>query len=296
MDDEPIEEESPMPRRPLLITLVSALAVLILVVVGIVYASEQAFHRTYEVPLPTLSIPVPVGDSQAIAEGERLGVVRGCVGCHTAGLNGKIAFNVPGLYTLPSANLTTGHGGVGSYSDGYLARAIRLGVKHNDEGVYGMPSATFHTLDDTDLALILAWVRSKAALPTSLPPRSLGWKGRIQILLGSLHSVADSLPDVPKPPKAPPYGPTLEYGEYLARTICAECHGARLEGTDAAPGLSVIAAYDSVQFVNAIVYGEARDGRLLKRSMPIERYDALLPEERTALYLYLHSLRGPANW
>jgi mono/diheme cytochrome c family protein len=113
---------------------------------------------------------------------------------------------------------------------------------------------------------------------------------------GALHSVGDSLPTAPKPPKAAPYGPTPEYGAYLARTICAECHGARLEGTDAAPGLSIISAYDSLQFVSAVIYGEARDGRLLKRSMPIERYDALLPEERTALYLYLHSLRGPADW
>ena len=58
----------------------------------------------------------------------------------------------------------------------------------------------------------------------------------------------------------------------------------------------MVAGYDSTQFENAIVWGQARDGRLLKRTMPIERYDALLPEEKTALYLYLHALHGPASW
>jgi mono/diheme cytochrome c family protein len=162
MDDEPIEEESPMPRRPLLLALGGAVALLLLGAGGVYWRSEQILTRTHDVALPVIN--VPEGDSQAIAEGERLGVVRGCVGCHTASLGGKVAFNVPRLYQLNSANLTKGHGGVGSYSDGYLARAIRLGVRHDDRGVFGMPSATFYALDDTDLALILAWVRSKLAL------------------------------------------------------------------------------------------------------------------------------------
>lgn len=159
-----------------------------------------------------------------------------------------------------------------------------------------MPSATLYALDDVDLKLILAWVRSKPPVPTTLPPHTLRWKGRWSLVTGRLHSVGDSLYNAPKPPKAPPYGPTMAYGQYLARTICAECHGARLEGTATAPGLEVVAGYDSTQFQWAILYGQARDGRLLKRTMPIERYDALNPEERTALYLYLHSLHGPASW
>jgi hypothetical protein len=58
----------------------------------------------------------------------------------------------------------------------------------------------------------------------------------------------------------------------------------------------VVAGYDSTQFENAIIYGQARDGHLLKVGMPIERYDGLNPEEKTALFLYLHALRGPASW
>ncbi|HTK56639.1 MAG TPA: c-type cytochrome [Gemmatimonadales bacterium] len=282
-----------MARRPLIIAACAALALLLGGVGGIYVLSNQLFARTYEVPLP--AIQVPVGDSEAIAEGERLGVIHGCVGCHTKTLGGKVAFNNE-LYQLNSANLTKGHGGVGNMSDGYLARAIRYGVRHDDRGVFGMPSATFYALDDVDLSLILAWARSKAPVPRTLGDHELHWKGRWALVTGALHSVGDSLSSAPKPPKAPPYGPTPEYGAYLARTICAECHGARLEGTSVAPALSVIAGYDSTQFENAIIYGQARDGRLLKFGMPIERYDALNPEEKTALYLYLHALRGPANW
>ena len=293
MDDEPIPEESPMSRRPLLLALGGVLLLVLLAAGGVYWRSEQLFARTYEVPLP--SIQVPVGDSEAIAEGERLGVVHGCVGCHTKTLGGKVAFNNE-LYQLNSANLTKGADGIGSYDDAHLARAIRYGVRHDGRGVFGMPSATFYALDEVDLQLILAWVRSKAPVPTTLPAHTLKWRGRWSLVTGALHSVGDSLSSAPKPPKAPPYGPTPEYGSYLARTICAECHGARLEGTAVAPALSVVAGYDSTQFENAIIYGRARDGRLLKFGMPIERYDALNPEEKTALYLYLHALRGPANW
>ena len=293
MDDEPIEEESPMSLRPYLLAGVALAALLCAGAGGVYWKSEQAFDRTYNVPLP--AIQVPVGDSEAIAEGERLGVIHGCVGCHTKTLGGKVAFDTP-LYQLNSADLTKGHGGVGNMSDGYLARAIRYGVRHDDHGVFGMPSATLFALDDVDLSLILAWVRSKPPADRTLPEHTLRWRGRWALVTGQLHSVGESLSTAPKPPKAPPFGPTKEFGEYLARTICAECHGARLEGTPTAPALSVIAGYDSLQFVDAIVYGAARDGRLLKKTMPIERYDALLPEERTALYLYLHSLHGPASW
>jgi mono/diheme cytochrome c family protein len=259
---------------------------------GVYFQSEKLFARTYDVALPTVS--VPVGDSQAIAEGERLGVVHGCVGCHTATLGGKVAFDTP-LFQLNSADLTRGEGGVGSYSDAHLARAIRYGVRHDGRGVYGMPSATFFALDDIDLALILAWVRSKSPVPRTLGEHELRWRGRWALVTGALHSVGDSLSSAPKAPKAPPFGATPEYGAYLARTICAECHGARLEGTATAPALSVVAAYDSTQFENALLFGEAPN-RLLGPGMPFERYGALLPEEQTALYLYLHSLRGPAAW
>jgi mono/diheme cytochrome c family protein len=293
MDDDYNEEEPSMSRRPLIIALGALVVLLLLGAGGVYWKSEQVFTRTYDVPFPTIN--VPVGDSEAIAEGERLGVIHGCVGCHTKTLGGKVAFDTP-LYQLNSANLTKGTDGIGSFDDGHLARAIRYGVRHDGRGVFGMPSATLFALDDVDLSLILAWVRSKAPVPTTLPPHTLRWPGRWALVTGALHSVGDSLSSAPKPPKAPPYGPTPEFGQYLARTICAECHGARLEGTTTAPALSVIAGYDSLQFIDAIVYGAARDGRLLKKAMPIERYDALLPEERTALYLYLHSLRGPANW
>jgi mono/diheme cytochrome c family protein len=293
MDDEPNWEEPSMSRRPILIAAGAVIALLLLAVSGVYFRSQQIFTRTIDAPFPV--IHVPVDDSEGIAEGERLGVIHGCVGCHTKTLGGKVAFDTP-LYQLNSANLTKGTDGIGSYDDAHLARAIRYGVRHDGRGVFGMPSATLFALDDVDLQLILAWVRSKAPVPTTLPPHTLRWRGRWALVTGALHSVGDSLYLAPKAPRAPLYGATPEFGAYLARSICAECHGARLEGTAAAPGLSVVSGYDSTQFIDAIIYGAARDGRLLKKTMPIERYDALNPEERTALFLYLHSLRSPANW
>src|ERR1041385_6499129 len=176
MDDEPIEEEPPMSIRPYLVT-GGALALLICAGAGGVWwKSQQAFPRTYDVP--PVAIDPPGGASDAIHEGERLGVIHGCGGCHTKSLGGKVAFNTD-LYQLNSANLTKGQDGIGNIdSDGMLARAIRYGVRHDGRGVFGMPSATLYALDDVDLKLILAWVRSKPPVPTTLPPHTLRWKGR----------------------------------------------------------------------------------------------------------------------
>src|SRR5512147_896075 len=170
MDDEPIPEETPMARRPLIIASCTLVALLLSGVGGIYVRSNQIFARTYDVP--PIAIQVPVGDSEAIAEGERLGVIHGCVGCHTKSLGGKVAFDND-LYQLNSANLTKGPDGIGNIdSDGMLARAIRYGVRHDGRGVFGMPSATFYALDDVDLKLIIAWVRSKPPVPTTLPPHT----------------------------------------------------------------------------------------------------------------------------
>src|SRR5688572_14382477 len=103
MDDDTAPddaEESEGPHR-LLIGGGLLLGLLAAAAGGLYLKSEQIFKRNYEAPLPV--IKVPVGDSQAIAEGERLGVVRGCVGCHTATLNGKVAFDTE-QYRLSSAN------------------------------------------------------------------------------------------------------------------------------------------------------------------------------------------------
>src|SRR5437868_14969129 len=121
MDDEPNWEEPSMSRRPIMIVGGAVVGLLLAAVGGTYLQSERIFARTYDVQFP--AIHVPVDDSQAIAEGERLGVIHGCVGCHTKTLGGKVAFDTP-LYQLNSANLTKGTDGIGSYDDAHLARAI----------------------------------------------------------------------------------------------------------------------------------------------------------------------------
>ena len=270
-------------------------AILVLAVGGVYARSEQVIRRTYDVPEPKLLVPVPAGDSEAIAEGERLGAIRGCVGCHTRTLGGKVAFDISGRWKLVSADLTTGEGGVGGGSDARLARAITLGVRHDGRGVFGMPSAAFHDLDPTDLALLIAWIRSKPPVAASNGAHEFRWLARWDLARGALHSVAEGLPALPAARRAPPYGATAEYGGYLARTICSECHGADLTGGAHAPSLAVVASYDSAAFDKLLLEGFSKDGRPAHRVFLVERYEQFHPEERVALYGYLHSTHRAAT-
>ncbi|HMN31356.1 MAG TPA: hypothetical protein PKE45_24610, partial [Caldilineaceae bacterium] len=73
--------------------------------------------------------PIP-GDAAAIQRGEHIATTIGlCKRCHGENLGGKVDFAVPGLVTIPTPNLTSGAGGIGSeYSDEDWVRAIRHGV------------------------------------------------------------------------------------------------------------------------------------------------------------------------
>ena len=135
----------------------------------------------YRIPLPPNYGP-PVGKVTAPAKsdkvryGEYLANIAHCMDCHTPrddkgmlivaqwGAGGQ---GIPGPWGVSvSRNLTPGPGGLKDWSDAEIARAIRTGVDR--EGKPLKPPMGFYfykTIDDADMAALVAYLRSLKPLP-----------------------------------------------------------------------------------------------------------------------------------
>jgi mono/diheme cytochrome c family protein len=237
---------------------VLAIAVLLLVVVGVSYAvSSQKMNRSYDVPLVEFTIPT---DSMAIVEGERLARIRGCYnGCHGTEAEGELFVDSPLFGSIKSPDLTRA---VATMSPAALERAIRGGVRSDEKGVVIMPSSSFYYLTEDDLGSMLAFLGS---LPPSDGPETavrLGPVARVLMAFGVFSpSAADIDHAAPRPGPGDGSDP-IQLGRYLAMTSCTECHGLDLSGISGggfeAPSLALAQAYSIDDF-----------RRLLSEGIPI---------------------------
>ena len=100
--------------------------VLALALGGLYFIGTAKVNKQYDVPVETISIPT---DAQSIQRGEHLATIYICIRCHTGNLGGELSFEVPGMVSIRTPNLTSGAGGVGSsFTDADWVRAIRHGV------------------------------------------------------------------------------------------------------------------------------------------------------------------------
>jgi len=273
-----------------------AIGVLLVVAAAVVYVvSERKLNATYDVPVEAIAVPT---DSASIAEGERLARIRGCYnGCHGEAAEGGLFFDDPLLGTTYAPDLTRV---VHTMSDEQLVRVIRHGIRADGRSVMVMPSRDFYHLTDEDLGAIIAFLRS---LPRSDGPEAsvrLGPLGRTLFAVGEFRMAADEI-DHEAPPVDPGDGSDRRaLGEYLARTTCAECHGANFEGNEgppeATPNLRIVSAYTPEQFRTLMRTGEPLDGRdmRLMDDMIRKRYSLLTDAEVDGLYVYLTEGLAPA--
>jgi mono/diheme cytochrome c family protein len=267
-----------------------SLAALAIIAYAIVYVvSERILGRTYEVPAVVVSIP---SDPAAIAEGQRLATIRGCFGCHGRQLQGVIMFDQPMIGRVVAPNLTAA---VRKYSDSELVGIIRHGVRPGGRSVMVMPAEAYALLTDEDLGRIIAFLKSLPAVEGPGPSLSLGPLGRIGVTTGEFKTVAQVIAETVPPPEAT--SEEAARGRYLARTICAECHGTSLRGDSnpdfASPSLQLVAAYSPESFTQLMRAGVALGGRNLKTMSPTarQRLSLLTDAEMAALYSYLHVMR-----
>jgi mono/diheme cytochrome c family protein len=115
-----------------------------------------------------------------------------------------------------------------------------------------MPSASYATMSDAELARVLAFVRAAPVGGGREPTDTPGLRGRLAILRGRTGDVVRgerSAPDLIAAARAQPaadLGPLYTQGRHIAVTVCSECHGADLRGDPREGGsdLAVVGGYD----------------------------------------------------
>ena len=233
----------------------------------------------------------------AIAEGRRLGRLYGCQSCHGEDLQGHVYNPDPTRVRNYAPNLTR----IAARStDAELAQAIRQGVRPTTrQALWDMPSASFATMSDAELARVLAFVRAMPVGGGRERSDTPGLRGRLAILRGRTGDLARGERSAPvlvaaaraQPPidLGPPYAP----GRHIAATVCSECHGGDLRGDrrEGGPDLAVVGGYDAAQFQRLLRTGVPPSGRDLGEMSEVARKDLrhFTDAEIAVLYDYLRA-------
>jgi mono/diheme cytochrome c family protein len=128
---------------------------------------------------------------------------------------------------------------------------------------------------------------------------SVGPLGRLGLVIGKFKTVAQLVAETDPPPAAA--NPEAEGGRYLARTVCAECHGASLRGMAnpdfTSPDLRIVAAYPVDAFTRLLRTGIALGDRKLgvMGDQSRRNLSQLTDSEIAALYSYLHAMPEAAR-
>jgi mono/diheme cytochrome c family protein len=269
---------------------VGSVVALAIIAYGIVYAlSERLLRRVYDTRAVAVSIPT---DSESIREGRRLATVRGCFNdCHGKQAEGRVLFDDPLIARIVAPDLTTA---VRQYSDAQLATIVRNGIRPDGHSVIVMPAEAFIGMTDADLGRTIAFLKSLPPVPGPGREVSVGPLGRIGLVLGKFNTVAQLIADTVPPPAAA--NQDAEHGRYLARTICAACHGTSLRGAEnpdfTSPDLRMVAAYSPEAFARLMRTGIPIGDRTLgvMASQARNNLSQLTDSEISALYSYLHAM------
>jgi mono/diheme cytochrome c family protein len=287
---------------------VAGLLVLIVAALGVLYVlSQRRIGKSYTVAGHDVAVPT---DSAALARGEHVANLRGCIACHGEGLGGAVFIDVAPVARLHAANLTTGAGGVAA---GYREakdweRSIRQGVNPAGRALLFMPSHEFYGMSDDDLGALIAYIRSRTPVDRAFPDQSVGPIGRALFLSGKLPLVPAELVDHEAPRPTPPVpGVTPEYGRYLAAT-CTGCHGEGLSGgpiPGAPPEMAVplnitpdtvtgIGKWTEAEFATAVRTGMRPNGIPISSDMPFKSFAHFTDDEIAAVWAYVRSVPAKA--
>ncbi len=195
--------------------------------------------KKFEAPLPTI---ISTSDSTVIAKGKYLAYGPAhCATCHVPmnkimdvengeqiPLSGGGEIEVQPFGTFRAPNLTPDvETGIGAYSDGQLARALRYGVAHDQSILF--PFMPFQEMSDEDLTAVISFIRSQPPVKNKIEKSSYRFLGKALIAFGFL------LPEgFKKTPEVSVRRDTIkEYGDYLTHHIanCVRCHTAFDENT-----------------------------------------------------------------
>lgn len=271
--------------HPVLKTAGAIAAVSVLCALGIpayVYlASEAVIERRYPLPaISELAAPLP----ETVPRGEHLGHIAGCGDCHGPDLEGRQT-RAAGVLPVWSSNLRLA---AAEMSDAEFERALRHGIVPDATTLWAMPATDYMYLSETDVAALLAWLRSlgMAGMPRPAPVWNI--RARLALLDGRL---VPSVLETRNAPSSIDMGARYGGGRYLARIACSQCHGTDLEGAAAQkiPDLAVVSRYDRPAFFDLLRRGfGVHGGRVPKmHDLAASRFHVFADYEIMALYDYL---------
>lgn len=306
------------------LTGLGAVIVLVVAVFAVYVASRQ--HLKFDRPYPAVAAST---DTAVVARGRY--VVRrlaNCAACHgdpgqmernlegeEVPLSGGFAFKIPpGDFYV--RNITPDpETGIGRFSDGEIARALRHGVGHDGRAL--LPFMEMQGLSDEDLTAVISYLRSQPPVNNPVPNHRPNLLGNIVLATALANPVG------PKetPPQASPHGATVENGKYLAESVtnCWACHTQRDMKTGALtgprfggahmpddnnpkrmwappnltndPATGRLAKFTEDEFVARI-----HQGRVLPGSpMPWQGFKNMDDDDLRAIYRYLQSLPPVVN-
>ena len=244
--------------------------------------------------------PVAISaDPQIIEEGQRLARIRGCFGgCHGKTVNGEIFAELPDGSRLTAPNLKRA---VDTYTTAELDGLVRHGIRPDGTSLIAiMPSSMFYHLSDADLSAILSFIMMEPASNDDWPPTRLAPLARVLLIpLRNLYGTLLAAEEVDHDaPRIPPEIDGKPNGEYLARTVCTECHGLDLRGApdESAPTLAIVAAYSLDNFASLMKDGVPIGGRELDLMARVakSRFAYFTEAEVESLHSYLGTLAATA--
>ncbi|MEZ5981726.1 MAG: cytochrome c [Parvularculaceae bacterium] len=248
----------------MLMMLAVVLAALLFAGFGGFYAFSEA--RLHDVTQGvSFAAPIP-DDATSIERGRHIARTRGCFGCHGQQLEGKDfgeQWDWPERAVAPNLALWARE-----HDDPTLEGAIRRGISSKGKALVSMPSYNFTRLTDEDLAALIAFLRVAPVVESRLPKPKLGLQARWDLAFGGERHMAEWADAVPPLRVDPVAEPLRAQGEYLAMTMCNECHGLDLRGVpllwDAVtPDLVIVGAISREEFEALITTGIGLNGREL---------------------------------
>ena len=279
--------------RRLAAAMAGLLIVIAILLAGVFVASEIRL-RDIDIP-PAFVAEIPT-DRAAIERGAHVARIRGCFGCHGQKLQGNV-FNEEEWPWVRRAVATNLAQYARQHSVAELEAAIRHGIGHDGRALWSMPSYNWANLSNSDLTALIAYLQNAPLTEVELPEPSLGLKARWWIATGAEMHMADWVAMVPELELQNDPDPLVRQGEYLAMTMCNECHGLDLRGSINAdgmtPDLAILAAYTDQDFRALMKTGTAIGGRSdlpLMSMIARDRFPSLTEQELRSLLAFLRRL------
>jgi mono/diheme cytochrome c family protein len=258
--------------------------------VGFATYVHESNRRLFDQRHPVLGESVQAASAtDAVLRGKRLADLTGCTDCHGSDLRGRLFMDEGWLHgRYYASNLTLK---AKASSDEDLARIVRQGVRPDGRGVVAMPAMGFVRLTDSEMADILAFVRSLPAGGADQPEHYIGPFDQWELWTGGNIKPAVSYVAAERAKSPADAGPEHAAARHLAGIVCAECHGGDLKGTgwdSGAPDLGVARSYGLQEFTRLLRTGIGADGKEhgLMSAVARTRFHLLTDQEIAGLHAY----------